>query len=98
MKSETLSFKNTYYSINIISIQLFFNKTSGKEDSQLFATKLTEKISDPCNAKEHYQPFIRKQNTKSVIQTMIITQQPKNVENPNIVDIKSPITEHPKRY
>ena len=29
---------------------------------------------------------------------MIITQQPKNVENPNIVDIKSPITEHPKRY
>ena len=85
MKSETLSFKNTYYSINIISIQLFFNKTSGKEDSQLFATKLTEKISDPCNAKEHYQPFIRKKNTKSVIQTMIITQQQKRLKTQTLL-------------
>ena len=35
-------------------------------------------------------------NTKSVKQLKIITQQPKTCENPNIVDIKSVITEHPK--
>ena len=29
-------------------------------------------------------------------QSKIITQQPKAFENPNIVDIKSVITEHPK--
>ena len=30
---------------------------------------------DPCNAKEHYQPLIKKKNKKTF-------------ENPNIVDIK----------
>ena len=39
-----------------------------KKRSTIFATKLTEKIPDPCNAKEHYQSFIRKKNTKSVKQ------------------------------
>ena len=36
----------------------------------MIAYKLAEKISDPCNAKEHYQSFIRKKNIvdiKSVI-------------------------------
>ena len=30
-----------------------FNETSQKENPQLFSTKLTEKIPDPCNVKEH---------------------------------------------
>ena len=34
----------------------------------LLATKLIEKIADPCNAIEHYQSFLRKKNTKSVKQ------------------------------
>ena len=42
-------------------------------------------MPDPCNAKEHYQSFIRKKNTKSVKQSKIITQQPKTFENPNTV-------------
>ena len=53
-------------------------------------------MPDPRNAKEHYQSFIRKKNTKSVKQSEIITYQPKTFENPNIADIKSVITKHPK--
>ena len=48
-----------------------------------------EEIPDPLNAKEHYQSLIRKKNTKSVEIT-------ETFENPNIVDIKSVITEHPE--
>ena len=62
----------------------------------LLANKLIEKIPDPPNAKEHYQSFIRKKNRKSVKGPEIITYQPKPFENPNIVDIKPIITEHPK--
>ena len=62
----------------------------------MFATKLTEKIPDPRNAKKHYQPFLGKENTKSVKQSKIMTQQPKAFERPIIVDIKSVIIEHPK--
>ena len=62
----------------------------------MLANKLIEKIPDPCKAKEHYQLFIRKKNTKSVKQSEIFTSQTKSFENPNIADIKSVITEHPK--
>ena len=62
----------------------------------MLANKLIEKIPDPCIAKEHYQSFIRKKNTKSVKQSEAITYQPKAFENPNIVDINSVIIEHPK--
>ena len=55
-----------------------------------------EKIPDPRSAKEHYQSFIEKKNTKLVKQSKIITYKPKTLENPNIVDIKSVIIEHPK--
>ena len=60
------------------------------------AKKLTEKIPDHRNAKEHYKSFKRKKNTKSGKNSKINTYQPKSFENPNIVDIKSVITEHPK--
>ena len=61
---------------------------------KLFATKLTEELSDPGNAKEYYQSFIRKKNTKSVKQSN--TQQPKVLENRKIADVKPVITEHAK--
>ena len=60
-----------------------------KKDLLLFAKKLIEKIPYPCNAKEHYQSFIRKKNTKSETCTSI----PKTFDT---VDIKSIITEHLK--
>ena len=59
----------------------------------MFANKLVEKIPDPCNAKKHYQPFIIKNNRKSLNQSEIITYQPKTSNN---IDIKSVITKHPK--
>ena len=60
-----------------------------KKDLLLFGNKLIEKVPDPRNAKEPYQSFIRKKNTKLV-------KQPKTFENPNTVEIKSVVTEHPK--
>ena len=42
--------ENSYYSM----------KYWKKKDSQLFATKLIEKIPNPHNVKEHYQSFLRK--------------------------------------
>ena len=62
----------------------------------LLSSKLIEKTPDPRNAKEHYQSFIKEENTKSVKQSKIITYQSKTFENLNIVDIKSIITEHPR--
>ena len=49
--------------------------------------QINRKIPDPCNAKEQYQSFIRKKNRKSV-------KQSKTFDYPNIVDIKSVITDH----
>ena len=40
----------------------------------LLATKLIKKIPDPCNAKEHYQSFIKKKNTGSTNKSKIVTQ------------------------
>ena len=52
-----------------------------KKHLPLFATKLRKKMPDPCNAKDYYQSYLRKKNSKSV-------KQPKAFENPNI--------QHPK--
>ena len=51
-------------------------------------------MSDPLNAKENYQSFIRNWNTKSVNQSKIIIDQPKTFENPEPVDVKPVITEY----
>ena len=67
-----------------------------KNDLLLLANKFTENISDPRNAKEHYQSFITKKIIKSVKQLEIITYQPKTFENLNIIDIESIIAEHSK--
>ena len=61
---------NSYYPIKL-------SKKKKKKDSLLLANKLIEKIPDPRNAKEHYQSFIRKKNTKSVKQSEIITYHPR---------------------
>ena len=95
MKSETLPLKI------IINELVFLRKTVSmkrlkNKDLLLLENKLIEKIPDPRNAKEHYQSFIRKINAKSVEQSKVITHQPKTFENPNIGDIKSIITVHPK--
>ena len=37
-----------------------------EKDLLLLANKVIERMPDPRNAKEYYQSFIRKKNTKSV--------------------------------
>ena len=71
----------------------FFNKRSYYSMKRLkkillLANKLMEKVLDPCNAKWHYQSFIRKKSRKSVKQSEITAYQPKPFENPNINYIK----------
>ena len=78
--------ENSYYSIECLK----------KKDLLLFAKTLIEKIPHPCNAKEHYQSFLRKKNSIPIKKSEVITYQPKTFENLNIVDIKSVIIEHPK--
>ena len=62
----------------------------------MLATKLTEKISDTCNAKEKYQSILKKKNAKLMKRTKVITHQQKPRESPNIIDIKSVTIEHQK--
>ena len=70
-------------------------KCLNKKDLLLLANKLIEKIPDPHNAKKHYQSFIRKKQQQKTSKTIRkFTYQPKTFEKPNIVDIKSVITEH----
>ena len=48
----------------------------------------TGNTPDPCNAKGHYQTFVRNKTTKLVKQGQIITYQPKTFENLSIVHKK----------
>ena len=80
--------ENSYYSM----------KSLKKKYLLLLAKKLIEKLPDSHNAKENYHSLIRKRNRKPVKLSEIITCQPNIFGNPNIVDIKSVITEHPKKF
>ena len=89
-------FGNFYKRIEISKKNSYYSMKSLKKRFIVVCKNINRKIADSCNAKEHYQSFIRKKNTKSVKQSKMITYQPKAFENPNTVDIKSVITEHPK--
>ena len=67
-----------------------------RKDLLLLEKKLKEKIPNLRHAKEHYESFMRRKTKKLVKQSKIITYQPKSFKSPNIVDIKSFISEHPK--
>ena len=64
MKSETLSLKAIINELDFLKKTVIIQWNIRKKDLRLFATKLTEKIPDPRNAKEYYQSFVRKKNTK----------------------------------
>ena len=70
-------------------------KRLNKKDLFLLANELGKSIPDPRNCIEHCKPFIIKEK-KSVKQSEMITYQPRTFQNPDIVDIKLFITEHPK--
>ena len=74
MNSETLSLKT------IIDKLIFSNKiviiqwNIRKKDQKLFGTKITEKLSDPSNAKEYYNSYFKRKNKKSVKRSKITTE------------------------
>ena len=92
MKSETLSLKTILNELDVASKTVIIQWNAWKKGFAIVREQINKKIRDPRNAKEHYQSFIRKKNTKSET----ITYQPKTFEKPNIFDVKSVITEHPK--
>ena len=53
-------------------------------------------MPDPTNPKEYYQSYLKRKDAKVLKRSKTITQQPKTLEIPNIVDIKSVLIEHPK--
>ena len=90
-------FENYYKRIGFSKESSYYSmKRLKRKDLLLPTNKLIQNVPDPRNAKKHYESFLRKKNRKSVKQLEIITYQPKPFENPNIYDIKSVITEHPK--
>ena len=95
-KIRDFIFKSYYKRIAFSKQNNYYSMKHYKNDLQLLAIKPTEKPPDPRNAKEHYQLFITKKNTKSVWESKLFTRQPKAFENSNIIDIKSCIIEHPK--
>ena len=74
VRSETLFvFENYYKRIGFSKENSLYSMKYLKEKYLLLlANKLLEKITNPRNAKEHYQSFIRNKNTNS-----IITEYPK---------------------
>ena len=66
MNPETLSLKAIVNKLDLLKKKNLIQWNNWKKDLFLFATKLIETIPDPRNAKEHYQSFIRRKNTKSV--------------------------------
>ena len=96
MKSKILSLKTVILKLDFLKKQISYNETFEEKEFALACKQVNRKIHNRRNAKEHYQPFIRKKNTKLLKEPKIITYQPKNFENPNIANIKSFITEHPQ--
>ena len=99
MNSKTLSLETIINELDFLKKRVIIERNAWKKkekDSLLLANKLIENILDPRNAKEHCQLFLVKKNRNSVKQLEIITYQPRTFQNPEIVDIKLVITEHPK--
>ena len=65
IKIRDFIFEN-YYRVVFSKENSYYLMKHQKKYRELFGTKLTEKIPDPRNAKEHFLTFIRKKKTKSV--------------------------------
>ena len=48
-------FENYHQQMRFAKEKSYYSMKHHKKDLQLLATKLTEQISDPCNAKKHYR-------------------------------------------
>ena len=70
MKSKTLSLQTIIKELDFLkkTVIIQWSAWKKKKDLLLITNKLIEKIPDLCDAKEHYQSFIRKKNTNSIKQ------------------------------
>ena len=69
MKSKTLSLQTIIKELDFLKKTVIIQWSAWKKKKLLLITnKLIEKIPGLCDAKEHYQSFIRKKNTNSIKQ------------------------------
>ena len=60
------TFENYYKRIGFVKESIYYLMTRLKRKNLLWlATKLIEKTPNLCNAKEHYQTYIRKKKTQN---------------------------------
>ena len=74
MNSETLSLKTVIDKLNFSNKIVIIQWNIRKKDQKLFGTKITEKVSDPSNAKEYYNSYFKRKNKKSVKRSKITTE------------------------
>ena len=74
MNSETLSLKTIIDKLNFSNKIVIIQWNIRKKDQKLFGTKITEKVSDPSNAKEYYNSYFKRKNKKSAKQSKITTE------------------------
>ena len=82
-------YESYYKRIGFIKKSSYSMKGLKKKDLLLLATKLIKKIADCSNAKEYYKCYLKRQNSKSVKRSEIITYHSKTIKNSNVVDIRS---------
>ena len=96
-KCKDLVFENYYQRMGFSTEDSYYSmKYQKKKDLQLFATKLTEKEYLTLIMLKKTESFLRQKNTKLEKISKIITHQPKSIESPNVVDIKSASIETPR--
>ena len=74
MKSETLSLKAIVSKLDFLNKTVIFQWNTRKKDLQLLATKLTEKVSGPHNAKEEIYQKEKHKISKTVTKYYSVTK------------------------
>ena len=73
-------FENYYKQIGVSKEESCCSLKRLKKEKLLFlANKLIKNRPNPCNAKKHYESFLRKKNRKPVKKSEIIAYQPKTL-------------------
>ena len=98
MKSGTLTLKNIMKELDFLKKTTINQWNIRKKYLQLFPTKLTKKIHDPCNAKKHYQSFLRNKNIKLFKKSKTIIYHPKFFENSSMVYRKPVLTNNIQKF
>ena len=75
---------------------LFNERSEQKKIYNCLHLNLQKKIIDPCNAKEHYQSFLRNENTTPVKQSKTIIKEPELRKTNKIIELKQVNIEHPE--